>query len=65
MATYLSENELEIAFLYIFFMMVTEVSGVQFGLKYKRDFKIERAHTYDFRPKLHGNKFNYHFITFI
>ena len=36
-----------------------------------RDFKIERArsaslilnHKYDFRPKLHDTKFNYHFIT--
>ena len=35
-----------------------------------RDFKIERArsassiwnHKYDFRPKLHDPKFNYHFI---
>ena len=38
-----------------------------------RDFEIERArsassiwnHKYDFRPKLHDTKFNYHFITSI
>ena len=51
--------------------MVIELSGVQFG--HTRDFKIERArsassiwnHKYDFRPKLHDTKFNYHFITSI
>ena len=36
--------------------MVIELnlSGVQFGLK---------LYAYDFRPKLHNTKFNYHFIT--
>ena len=29
------------------------------------DFKIERNHKYDLRPKLHGTRFNYHFITSI
>ena len=33
--------------------MVIELSEVQFGLK---------SHKYDFRPKLHDPKFNYHFI---
>ena len=43
------------------------------GWNQTRDFKIERArsassiwnHKYDFRPKLHNTKFNYHFITSI
>ena len=41
--------------------------------EHTRDLKIERArganfiwnHKYDFRPKLHVTKFNYHFVTFI
>ena len=51
--------------------MVIELSGMQFGLKSYAWFKIERARSvssiwnlkYDFRPKLHDTKFNYHFIT--
>ena len=43
------------------------------GWNHLRDFKIERAcsassiwnHKYDFRPKLHDTRFNYHFITSI
>ena len=43
------------------------------GYNHLRDFKIERAcsassiwnHKYDFRPKLHDTRFNYHFITSI
>ena len=43
------------------------------GWNHSRDFKIERAcsassiwnHKYDFRPKLHDTRFNYHFITSI
>ena len=48
--------------------MVIELSGVQFGLKLyawfqnrtsaQREFDLK----YDFRPKLHDTKFNYHFI---
>ena len=47
--------------------MVIELSGVQFGLKSYACFQNRtRAiwnHKYDFRPKLHDTKFNYHFIT--
>ena len=39
------------------FITVIELSAVQFGL----NFKISN-HKYDFRPKLHDPKFNYHFI---
>ena len=45
-------------------IMVIELSGVQFGLKsyaWLREFDLK----YDFRPKLHDTKFNYHFITSI
>ena len=43
------------------------------GWNHTCDFKINRAHSassiwnhkYDFRPKLHGTRFNYHFITSI
>ena len=53
--------------------MVIELSGVQFGLNHTRDFKIEQAcrassiwnRMYDFGPKLHDRRFNYHFITSI
>ena len=37
--------------------MVIALSGVQFGLK-----SYVCNHKYDFRPKLHDPKFNYHFI---
>ena len=36
--------------------------GVQFGLK---SYAWFQNHKYDFRPKLHYTKFNYHFITSI
>ena len=53
--------------------MVIELSGVQFGLKSTRDYKIARPrsgsaicnHKFDFSPKLHDTKFNFHFIIFI
>ena len=49
--------------------MVIEVSGVQFGLKSYAWFQNRASsiwnHKYDFRPKLHDTKFNYHFITSI
>ena len=53
--------------------MVIELSGVQFGLKSYEWFEIARPrsgsaisnHEYDFRPKLHDTKFNYHLILFI
>ena len=41
--------------------MVIEVSGVLFGLKSYAWFQNWK-HKYDFRPKLHNTKFNYHFI---
>ena len=44
--------------------MVIEVSGVLFGLKSYAWFQNWK-HKYDFRPKLHNTKFNYHFITSI
>ena len=52
---------------------IDEPSGVEFGLKSFAWFQIERArsvssiwnHKYDFRPKLHDTRFNYHFITSI
>ena len=44
------------------FIMVIELSGVQFGLK---SYAWFWNHRYDFRPKLHDTKFNYHFITSI
>ena len=37
--------------------MVIALSGVQFALK-----SYACNHKYDFRPKLHDPKFNYHFI---
>ena len=40
--------------------MVIKLSGVQFGLKSNVWFD-----KYDFIPKLHDTKFNYHFITSI
>ena len=53
--------------------MVIELSGIQFGLKSyawfqnwmsaQREFELN--HKYDFRPKLHDTKFDYHFITSI
>ena len=53
--------------------MVIALSGVQFGLNQTRDYKIARPrsgsaicnHKFDFRPKLHDTKCNFHFITFI
>ena len=45
--------------------MVIELSGVQFGLKSYAWFSSIWNHKYDFRPKLHDTKFNYHFITSI
>ena len=48
--------------------MVIEQSGVQFGLKSYVWFESASSiwnHKYDFRPKLHDTKFNYHFITAI
>ena len=42
--------------------MVIELSGVRFGLKSYAWFDI---HKYDFKPKLHDTKFNYHLIIFI
>ena len=54
--------------------MVIELSGeCNLSRNHTRDFKMERArsassicnHKYDFRPKLHDTKFNYHFITSI
>ena len=50
-------------------IIVIEVSGVQFGVKTYAWFQ-KRAHSiwnhiYDFRPKLHYTKFNYHFIASI
>ena len=53
--------------------MVIELSGVQFGLKSYEWFEIARPrsgsaisnHEYDFRPKLHDTKFNYHLIIYI
>ena len=54
------------------FIMVVELSGVHFSLKsyawfQKKSEPALRArsvwnHKYDFRPKLHDTKFNYHFI---
>ena len=51
----------------VLFVMVTELSGVQFCLKSYARFKRVRFlnHKYDFRPKWHDTKFNYHFITTI
>ena len=56
----------------VWFIMVIELSGVQFGLKsyawyqnwrsVQRKFDLEIYRKYDFRPKLHDPKFNYHFI---
>ena len=40
---------------------VTEINGVQFGVKSYALFQILN-HKYDFRPKLHDTNFNYHFI---
>ena len=37
------------------------MDGVQFGVKSYALFQILN-HKYDFRPKLHDTKFNYHFI---
>ena len=49
--------------------MVIELSGVQFGLKSYVRFQNRMSaiwnHKYDFKPKLHDTKFNYHFITSI
>ena len=53
-----------------FYIMVIELSGVQFGLKSYAWFKIDRApstssiwnYKYDFRPKLHETKFNYYLL---
>ena len=49
--------------------MVAEVSGLQFGLKSYAWFQNRASsiwnHKYDFTPKLHDTKFNYHFITSI
>ena len=46
--------------------MVAEVSGLQFGLKSYAWFQNRASsiwnHKYDFTPKLHDTKFNYHFI---
>ena len=41
-------------------IMVIELSGVQFGLK---SYAWFQNHKYNFGPKLHNTKFNYHFIT--
>ena len=46
--------------------MVIALSGVQFGLK--SNARLQRVicnHKFDFRPKLHETKCNFHFITFI
>ena len=48
--------------------MVIELSGVQFDLKSYTWFRALvqfEINKYDFRPKLHETKFNYHFITSI
>ena len=53
--------------------MVIELSGVQFGLKSYVWFQNQRArsvssiwnHKYDFTPKLHDTKLNFHFNTSI
>ena len=44
--------------------MVIALSGVQFGLKSYAWFRARSFwnHKYDFRPKLHNPKVNYHFI---
>ena len=52
---YSMRNSISFHFLY---MMVIELSGVQFGLKPYAGFQNQ----YDFRPKLHDPKFNFHFI---
>ena len=47
----------------IILIVVIELrGGVQFGLK---SYAWFQNHKYDFRPKLHYTKFNYHFITSI
>ena len=48
--------------------MVIALSGVQFGLKLNqaRDYKSRDCnHKFDFRPKLHDMKCNFHFVTYI
>ena len=49
--------------------MVTELIGVQCGMKsydwFQNQFSLVWNHKYDFRPKLHDMKFNYHFIAAI
>ena len=40
-------------------------SGVHFKIRGARSASSIRNHKYDFRPKLHDTKFNYHFITAI
>ena len=54
--------------------MVIELSGVQFGLKrvitksHDREAGVRFVncnHKFDFSPKLHDTKFNFHFIIFI
>ena len=47
----------------IILIVVIELrGGVQFGLK---SYAWFQNHKYDFRPKVHYTKFNYHFITSI
>jgi len=56
-----------------YFIMVIELSGVQFGSKSNARFKIARPRSgsaicyrkFDFEPKLHDTKFNYHLIIYI
>ena len=44
--------------------MVIELSGVQLFWNHTTDqMSTQRDHKYDFRPKLHVTKFNYHFIS--
>ena len=54
---------------HVWFIMVIELNGVQFGVKLIRVMSTGLSsiwnHKYDFRPKLHDTKFNYHFITSI
>ena len=49
---------------YLKYIIVIELSGVQFGLKSYAGFQNRTSAQY-FRPKLHDTKFNYHFITSI
>ena len=46
-------------------IMVIALSGVQFGLKSNTWLRAICNHKFDFRPKLHDTKCNFHFITFI